>query len=133
MGVHAAWYRVDASRPHPLRTERNDACRGIIMARILLLPKGIHDRLVVSGSRLIVAGSKFLKEEEHDLVRSPSFRDKYVIHLVLGKLFSNMHEILDKLNTQARAASIFRQDYGVSREDALYLFTWQREGEYHKR
>src|SRR5712692_748492 len=44
-----------------------------------------------------------------------------------------MHEILDKLNTQARAASIFRQDYGVSREDALYLFTWQREGEYHKR
>jgi len=68
MRVHAAWYGVDASWLHPLRTERNDACRGIVMVRVLLLPKGIHDRLVVSRSRLIIAGSKFLKEEEHDLV-----------------------------------------------------------------
>src|SRR6266436_350390 len=112
MRIYLQRYRVDASWLQPLRAERNDSCSRIVMLRILLLAKRIHDRLVTSRRRLIITRRELLKEERHDLICSPPFGDKDVVYVMLRELLADLHEVLDEFNAKPCTASILRQDDG---------------------
>src|SRR5258707_1095894 len=104
----------------------------MVMMRILLLAKRIHDRPVTSRCRLIVTRRELLKEERHDLIGSPPLGEKDVVDGMLWELLTDLHEVSDEFNTKPCTTPILRQDGGVAGEDRLYLLAWKSKCKRHQ-